>query len=276
MLENAMKYNIYIEKVMQKIENCLNEELSVEQLASIAKYSRSHFQELFRTYTGESVGNYVKRLRMEKSAFMLKYQYKKIIDVGIRTGFNNNTSFTRSFKSYYNISPLEFKQKFQNFEQKVECPDFTLITIDDFKVFYIREFGDYNQSSYCALEKANKGFEHIFDDKTTFITSCYGEPDITLSPNKMRFDACIIYVPEKHSHIKNLPLLKVKGGTFAKFKYQSESYDDFDKFYYQVYNTFFHKKDIQVSLKPAIQIVNNSFSDLLKDIVNIDLLIPLD
>lgn len=269
-------YNYQIEKVIQKIEHALDEDLCIEELSYIAGYSRSHFQELFKGYTGESIGNYLKRVRIERSAFMIKYQYKKIIDVGIRTGFNNNTSFTRAFKSYYNISPMEFKQSVQNFEKREETPDFTKVTIDDFKVFFIREFGDFEKSSFNALQKANHHFKNLIDEKSKCVTMCFGEETITKNFDKLKYEACIMYDSNKHSNIKNLPVKTIAGGNYAKFSLRNGTPDDFEKFHYQVYHTFYHDNSFQVSLKPSIHIHHNPLNKVANGVRDTDLLVPVD
>lgn len=134
---NLSSYNLYIEKVLDEIECNLDHDLSIERLASLAGYSPFHFQRLFKDYVGESVHQYIKRLRVEKTALMLKYQYNNITDSAIRTGFNNNISLTRAFKSIYNCSPKEYKDQFR-LNKKFDTPSFEVVNIDDLKVFFCK------------------------------------------------------------------------------------------------------------------------------------------
>lgn len=269
------KYNLYLEKTLNKIESSLDDYLCIEQLASIAGYSPFHFQRLFKEYTGENVASYIKRLRIEKSAFMLKYQYKKISTVAMRAGFNSNTSFTRAFKSYFHISPLEFKEKYKNFDTKEDTPDFTIVNLDSFKVFFIRTFGDYYTSEPQAWNELTNCFKKALDETTQYISICYDEPTIIKSCSKLRYEACILYEEEKHNKIQNLVLKEIESGAYAKFEFEG-TLREFDLLFYKVYHTFFHDKTFQIGLRPAIQIHHNNSNDLLYGITKTDLFIPID
>ncbi len=272
---NLPIFNLHLEKVLNKINNHLDENLSIEQLSSICGYSPFHFQRIFKEYTGESVANYVKRLRVEKAAFMLKYQYNKISTVAMRTGFNSNTSFTRAFKSYYNISPLEFKEKYKKKNEKNDIPDFKIVKLDAFQVFFIRTFGDYSYSEPLAWREMTHYFQKILDKDAQYISICYDEPTISKHCSKLRYEACILYEENKYAYLKNLTLKNIDSGTYAKFEFEG-TLKEFDNFFYSVYETFFHNRNYQISLKPAIQIHHNSARDLLFGETRTDLLIPLD
>lgn len=269
------RYNKCLEKVLNRIDENLDDSLSIESLSSTCGYSPFHFQRIFKSYVGENVATYIQRLRIEKSAFMLKYQYKKISTVAMRTGFNSNTSFTRVFKNHYNMSPTEFKSIYKNYENSLETPSFEIIKIDEFKVFFVRTFGNYHVSEPLACQKMNKYFNKLIDDKTKYVSICYDEPTISTKCNKLRYEACIIYDEKKYKGLKNITLKKIDSGNYAKFEFTG-TLKEFDIFFYKVYNTFYHSKEYQISLKPAIQVHHNDFDKLLHGITRTDLLIPID
>lgn len=269
------QYNQYLEKVLTKIEGNLDDNLCIEKLAAISGYSIFHFQRIFKSYVGENIASYIKRLRIEKGAFMLKYQYNKISTVGMRIGFNSNTSFTRAFKSYYNISPLDFRNKYKNFEDNEETPDFSIITLDTFKVFFIRTFGNYEYSEPLAWKQLESTCKQELSLDTQYISICYDEPSIIKNIKQLRYEACVLYEEDKHKNIKNLTLKTIKKTSYAKFEFEG-TLKDFDKFFYKVYKTFFHNIYYEISLSPAIQINHNNTSDIIQGNIKTDLLIPIN
>ncbi|PHO12616.1 hypothetical protein CPG38_07160 [Malaciobacter marinus] len=271
---NLSSYNLYIEKVLDEIECNLDHDLSIERLASLAGYSPFHFQRLFKDYVGESVHQYIKRLRVEKTALMLKYQYNNITDSAIRTGFNNNISLTRAFKSIYNCSPKEYKDQFR-LNKKFDTPSFEVVNIDDLKVFFVRVCGDYNYSEKASWMEVENKFEQLSQNNLQYISICYNEPSITLDKTNLRYEACILYEKNKHSHISDLPVKIIRGGKYAKFSF-SGTLDEFDNFFNIVFDTFYHDKNYQISLKPSFQFHHNSYKDLLFGTTTTDLFIPID
>ena len=269
------KYNKCLEKVLNRINESLDDCLSIESLASTCGYSPFHFQRIFKSYVGENVAEYIQRLRIEKSAFMLKYQYKKISTVAMRTGFNSNSSFTRVFKNHYNMSPMEFKSNYKKYDDSLETPNFKIVKIDNFKVFFVRTLGNYKISEPLACTKVKECFNESIDDMTKYVSICYDEPTISTNCNKLRYEACIIYNEKKHKKLKGITLKKIESGYYAKFEFTG-TLQEFDSFFYKIYDTFYHNKNYQISLKPAIQIHHNPFDKLLFGITKTDLLIPID
>jgi two-component system response regulator YesN len=47
---------------------------------------------------------------MEKAAEMLKTTSSKVYEVAFQVGYDNNTHFTKVFKEYFGISPMEYKR----------------------------------------------------------------------------------------------------------------------------------------------------------------------
>ena len=272
---NLSSYNPHIERVLDEIECKLDHNLSIEKLAYLAGYSPFHFQRLFKEYVGECVHHYIKRLRVEKTALMLKYQYNNVTDSAIRTGFNSNTSLTRAFKSIYNCSPKEYKDQFRVFNKNFDTPSFEIVNIADFKVFFVRVCGDYNYSEEASWIEIENKFHRVPQNDLQYISICYNEPSITLKKTNLRYEACILYEKNKHSHISGLPIKTIRGGNYAKFSF-SGTLDEFDNFFNIVFDTFYHDKNYQISLKPSFQLHHNSYKDLLFGKTTTDLFIPID
>ena len=59
--------NEQIQKVQYIIERNLDISLDLDDLARIAGYSKYHFSRCFKLNTGESITDYITRLRLEKA-----------------------------------------------------------------------------------------------------------------------------------------------------------------------------------------------------------------
>lgn len=274
-LNEKVNFNEQIEKTIQKIEFSLDDEFTIEELASISGYSPFHFQRLFKKYVGENVAHYICRLRVERAALMLKYQNETVTNVGIRSGFACPSTFTRAFEKYYHISPKDFKEGYKHNFSNNDSPEFKVVRLDDFKVIFIRKCGRYDLSEPLSWKMLQKYYSHIISNKTKYISICYDEPSIVSNECLLRYDACILYDEKLHKNIKNIPLKTIKGGKYARFEFFG-SLDEFNNFFNIVFDTFYHDRRYQISLKPSIQIHYNSYKNLLFGKTRTDLLIPLD
>ena len=107
-------YEDYIKRVntiLQFIDENLDSELSLETVANVGFYSPFHFHRIFKAITNETLNSYITRKRIEKTASVLLHQKNvSITELSLQYGFNSNSSFTRTFKKFYGLSPSEFRK----------------------------------------------------------------------------------------------------------------------------------------------------------------------
>lgn len=99
-----------IEKVIAFIGKNLDEKLNLDQLSQVASFSQYHFHRLFTAYTGLSLQQYVRWLRLKRAAHQLIIEKDKtIIAIAIHAGFESHEAFTRAFKQASGQSPKDFR-----------------------------------------------------------------------------------------------------------------------------------------------------------------------
>ena len=86
--------------------------LSLEIVAEKAHFSPFHFHRLFKIIVGETVNNFINRKRIEKAAaYLLHQKEKNSTEIAEKVGFSSLSSFSKSFKKFYGISPNKFKEE---------------------------------------------------------------------------------------------------------------------------------------------------------------------
>ncbi|MDX1900993.1 MAG: AraC family transcriptional regulator [Gammaproteobacteria bacterium] len=107
-----MNYQHQLNKVIEFIGKHLDEKLTLTQLSDIACFSKYHFHRLFTAYTGLSLQQYIRWLRLKRAAHQLLIdQDQSIINIAIDAGFESHEAFSRVFKQTCGMSPSEFRQK---------------------------------------------------------------------------------------------------------------------------------------------------------------------
>ncbi len=100
-----------IDKVLNFIEDNLQESLSLDNLAAIASYSPFHFHRIFSFITGENLNSYINRRRMERAASLLIHRpLESITAIAIISGFESLPSFSHGFNKHFGISPTKFRK----------------------------------------------------------------------------------------------------------------------------------------------------------------------
>ncbi len=111
MIDERPEYIFRINKAIRYIDGHLDATLDLETIAAVAHYSPYHFHRIFKAITNESLNVYINRKRLEKAAAVLMYKPEvSITELSLQFGFTGNSSFTRSFKKFYSISPAEFRK----------------------------------------------------------------------------------------------------------------------------------------------------------------------
>lgn len=117
----SFEYRSRINRVVDYIEKHLDHNLTLEELAAVASFSKYHFHRIFYSMTGETLFQFIQRIRIEKAATLLAVDpSKSVTEIAYECGFTNVSSFARSFKNTFGVSASAWraaKSDFRNFDQ---------------------------------------------------------------------------------------------------------------------------------------------------------------
>ena len=85
-------------------------ELSVAGVAQQFYVSREHLSRSFKSYTSESISHYLTDLRMQEFRHGL-VTGKSVLDACLESGFSDYSSFVKTFRKLYGISPMEYREQ---------------------------------------------------------------------------------------------------------------------------------------------------------------------
>lgn len=100
--------------VIKYIGENFSDHLDINSLASMSNMSSYHFCRLFKQITGKSPINYVNHLRLEKATELFLHGDYTITEIALRCGFSDANYFSRLYKKYKHISPIEIKNSRTN------------------------------------------------------------------------------------------------------------------------------------------------------------------
>ncbi len=254
--KSRKEYIARINRVMDYIEKHIDQPIDLNRLAQIAHFSPFHFHRIFSLVVGETPNTFLQRVRVEKAAQLLKDTPDLYIsEIAYKCGFNNVSNFSRTFRSYFEITAKSYREtenavlskngllyskngklirkngklhldldsqfcsvEFKNLiimNTKIEVQE-----MPEMKVVYCRHMGAFDQISK-AYEKlmrwvAPRGLLNF--PETKILTVYHDDPTVT-DINKVRQDACIT-ITEDIKVDGEIGKMTVEGGKYAVGRFE--------------------------------------------------------
>lgn len=98
---------------LQFIKTHTNQPIGVMDVVNHVGKSRSTLLSQFKNETGESVGRYITKAKLQESKLLLTYSNKSLAEISNFFYFSSQSHFQNLFKKEYNITPLAYKKKKQ-------------------------------------------------------------------------------------------------------------------------------------------------------------------
>lgn len=108
--EKIDEYSEKFSTVLKYIDNNFMYDITLEQLADVAGYSKYHFSRIFKQYNSMSYLQYINARRTKAAELLLLDPSIPITEVAMRSGFKSLTTFNRIFKEIKHCTPTDFKK----------------------------------------------------------------------------------------------------------------------------------------------------------------------
>ena len=261
--DTKTKYHEQINRALHYIQENIDTKLTLDMIAKEAFLSVYHFHRIFTAFVGESIGEYISRIRLEKAAFRLNSSCDEITLIALDAGYETPAAFTRAFKKHFRMSPLEFRGKnsFANpgksssniikIREVIKMkPEFR--TIKDIDVIYVRKTGAYQKAATSAWESICK-FAYsrkLISKESQMLSISYDDPKIT-EADKLRYEACIsIDKPVKPEG--EVGTQTIKGGIYAVFLHKGP-YENLHETYTGIFSGWLPESGEKLRDLPCIE-----------------------
>lgn len=109
---SCLDQNDIFELLETYIQKHYKAEISFGELADKFGFTQEYLGKIFKKYSGETPSKYLIRLRMtEAKRLLLSHPDMEIRKIGELIGYKDSFYFSRAFKSFTGLSPLEFRGK---------------------------------------------------------------------------------------------------------------------------------------------------------------------
>ena len=102
--------NEFMQKVTVLVKENLGKDLTVDSLCAGMNMSRTSFYNKIKALTGMAPNDFIRNIRMQEAAALLKSQRYTVAEVADMMGFADPKYFTDTFKKFYGVPPSIYKK----------------------------------------------------------------------------------------------------------------------------------------------------------------------
>lgn len=257
--------NIYKElnNVIEYIENHLQEEIDYKKLAKKIGTNEYTFQRIFSILCNITVSEYIRNRRLSNAGQDLFLGNEKVVDLSIKYGYNNATSFSRAFEKFHGIKPSEVRKSSEklklypklHFNEKYEHTkniEYEIVEKEELILYGIYVKTD--------NEKIKKDAPMMYEKNTCkYGKATYGMVeyhDITRENVKAYW---ILY----DRKIEEMEKIVIPKGKWIKIKIDSQEAEDIQRVSDTFYNEFFISCKFTFKDLPELEYYHDGITDFL-------------
>lgn len=290
----------YIECVTAAVEVLaanLDETPALAELAAEACLSPFHFHRIFRGMVGESPGEFVRRLRLERAAYQLMASKEPVTAIAFEAGYQAHEAFTRAFRAAYNRSPSEYRHRWRSqielaatcgvhFSPQGEVPIFVprdtggkdmkveIVDQPAMRIATIRHLGPYNQipaafGRLCEIA----GPAGLFQEGAYVLAVYHDDPETT-PPAELQSDAAIVLVGDTPCP-DGLIEQSIPGGRYARYSHLGP-YEQLGDVWARFMGEWLPNSGYRMGEGTTYEIYMNDPSRVAAEEIQTDLFIPIE
>jgi AraC family transcriptional regulator len=269
----AQDYYQRIVRTLVYIQAHLDDDLDLDRLAAVAAFSQFHFARIFRGLVGETLKEYIRRLRLERAARNLKLRDEPVTQLAFEAGFESHESFTRAFAAMFGIPPSTYRAAHKSAPEAASgthfddvagyhVPDYGDVPPAEVKdlapvrVVFLRHVGPYDQvGATWGRLFAWAGMRGLLGPEMRIFGIVHDDPDVTPS-DKIRYDAALA-ISRPVAPEGEFGVMELAGGRYAVATHRGP-YAGLGEAYQRIYGAWLPSSGHELRDAPSFEQYLNS------------------
>ena len=109
-------YPFWTRNCIEYTNQNLHKNIKLDDIAKEINMNPKYISVQFKKITGEALVTYINRKKIEESQFLLRSTKLSILEISIILNFTDQSHFTKVFKKYANLSPKQYRDRFNKYE----------------------------------------------------------------------------------------------------------------------------------------------------------------
>ncbi|SEC44000.1 transcriptional regulator, AraC family [Tenacibaculum sp. MAR_2009_124] len=288
-MKNSTQLERY-QRLLKFLEEKFKSSIESEDIEAISFYSYRNINRIFLALQHETIGQYIKRRKLEKAAEYIKFSDTEISDIALDIGYGDVAAFSKAFKKHFRCTPSRFRKSFDlqqkitndlikaKEQKEIDPLLFEIKTLPAFTTLFLQYQGSYENTK--GIKKTWKQLiKYAYDNKllhenTIFLGEILDDDEITESIY-CRYNAGII-LPE-NCDFKPKGLFGVKeisSQKYAKFIHKGSHEACFES-YNQIYARWIFDVQLEFEDSPILEFyINDDDTTPEKDLIT-EIYIPV-
>ncbi len=276
--------------LLNYLDQKFKEDISIKDIEEVSYYSYRNINRIFLALHHETIGKYIKRIKLEKAAQYLKYSDSSISDIAFEVGYSDIAAFSKAFKNQFHCNPTQFKQT-QELKQQILQKAITqsLATPKPSLAFEIEELPNLEilyltyQGSFEDINAIKKTWEtlmlytfkkKLINDDSIFLAEILDDNEITDQVH-CRYNAGIVIEAPLKFEPKGLFRTKtITPQKYAKFLHKGSHEDSLITYDY-IYSNWLTEIPLELEDKPTLEFFLNDEQDTPQDQLLTEIYIPI-
>ncbi len=277
-------------KLLSFIDANFKEDINIPKVEEICHYSYRNINRIFEALHNETIGKYVKRLRLEKAAQFLKYSEMEVSDIAYEVGFEDRAAFSKAFKNKYNSSPSAFRKSnesiLESLQQSMlpkegterEKLQFEVEYLPNFTSLFLEYRGHYDdvKSIETAWDKLISYIskKELLSENSILMTEIIDDNEVSDHIHSRYYFSLILEQPLSSKPEGLFRTKEHKQQKYAKFSYKGSDKNSAD-FYKKIYAFWFHDVGLELIDLPTLDFYPNYDENLPESELITEIYIPV-
>lgn len=260
--------NIYkvLNDITKYIDDNLEDEIDYEAFSKMMGVNSYTVQRIFSLLTNVSLAEYIRKRRLSAAGFDLYNDNVKVMDVAIKYGYDNATSFSRAFEAFHGIKPsmvskLSTLKEFPRivFDENIkvtETMEYEIVNLDDLEL--------YGVGIPTSNETISKDAPKFFEEFLNKYKSIYGDVEYGMVSYILpEREICDKYYVLYNKKIDGFECIKIPAGKWLKFRINSREAKDIQEMSHKFYLDFLPSCKYNLRDIPELEYYHDGVTDFL-------------
>ena len=275
-------------KLLDFIDSKFKEELNIKDVEEVSFYSYRNINRIFQALQHETLGLYIKRIKLEKAAEYLKFSNHGVAEIADEIGYSDIAAFSKAFKKQFNCSPSAFRsthdlktninEKAIYVRTKSDEFSFEVEEIPDIDVLYLTYHGAYDN-----IEQINETWRRLLDytlkhnllhKETIVLGEILDDNEITETIH-CRYNAAVVLEKPLEFPLDGLFQSKrIAKQKYAKFTHKG-SHESCEDTYQKIYSHWITELKYELEDKPTLEFYLNDWGNTIEKELITEIYIPI-
>lgn len=264
----VVNLNIYValNQITKYIDEHLEEKIAYENLAMMMGVNVYTMQRIFSLMVGLTLADYIRKRRLSNAGYDLYEGNCKVMDVAIKYGYENATSFSRAFEAFHGIKPsmVSKMSKLKNYPRVIFNENVVVTSALEYEIKELDELKLFGVSAKVNNDNVKEIAPKFFREMEDKYSSELGLVKYAmLEYEDVERDICSKYYVLFDKEKEGLEKISIAASKWLSFRINSQEPREIQEMIEKFYGEFFPSCKYNLRDLPELEYYHDGVTDFL-------------